>query len=358
MTRAILVYGYVASCKWKKDNHNKFFETFGKDIDIFLAHDPDSESHKYIEDFKKLYSPVSVIDEPITEEDIYLPYVNKFLKTHRGPYYTKTANMTRHYINKKRVVKLLKDYMEKTGKTYEFVCTTRLDLFLNPPIQWDTFEKQSNTIYIPEGLNWGGLNDTMSIGDFNTIEKYANIYDNSIKLLENGCEPFPEILLDTHVKDLGLDIRRFKYNSNLRRPGSNNTNTLPLILNSGAFEQYITYYSKNHTCNILIDDYNDVVFRKIVPENRYFSWFGYNINTGKWLLTFDIKSDTDIDFPFIKTHNPDIFHSVTEIKANTITSISLDLDIEKDTYLIFIFDEIQKILNISFYNVVFTKTRV
>ena len=43
--------------------------------------------------------------------------------------------------------------------------------------------------------------------------------------------------------------------------------------------------------DVIID--NDVVFKKIVPEKKHFSWFGYNISLGKWLLTFDIKSDIE-----------------------------------------------------------------
>jgi hypothetical protein len=356
MTKAILIYGYIASYRWQKENCDRFFTTFGKDIDIFLAHDPHSESYKYIEDFKKLYNPVCIIDEPITEEDIYAPYMRNFLKTHRGFYYVKTNNMTKHYINKKRVVQLVKDYIKKTGKTYEFICTTRLDIYFNPPIQWDMFEKKNGTVYIPSGLDWGGLNDTLCIADLETIEKYAHIYDNSIKLLDSGCEPysnFPEKLLDAHVKDIGLDVRRFEYKSNLRRMVAYKNNTA-LILNNNIYEKYSTYYSKNNICTIVIDTFNDVVFRKIMPEKKYFSWFGYNVGRGKWRLTFDIQSDIEINFPFIKTHDPDIFHPVNDIKANTLTTVSVDLDIEKDTYLIFIFDEVQEILNILFYNISLT----
>jgi len=355
MTKAILIYGNIASFKWSEENYHRFFETFGKDIDIFLSHDSESESYKYIEDFKNYFNPIAIINEPINDTDIYKKYFEIFLKTHRGYYYVKSGNMTKHYINKKRVINLLKENMKKTGKVYDYICMTRLDLRFNTKIPWDSFDKLSNTLYIPEDNDFTGLNDRICIGDFNSIEKYASIYDNSVKLLEDGCEPFPEAILQAHVKDKGLDIKRFKLDTFIVRINSSSNNIRPLILNSSIFEKYTEYFSKTKGCSIMIDNYNDVVFRKIIPEKKYYSWFGYNVSAGKWLLTLDINSDKDISFPFIKTHNPDKFHPVNNIKADTLTTVSVDLNIEKDTYLIFIFDEIQQILNISFYNISLTK---
>ena len=353
MTKAILIYGNIASFKWSEENYNRFFRTFGKDIDIFLSHDSESESYEYIEEFKKRFNPVAIINEPINDTDIYKQFFDIFLKTHRGCYYVNSRNMTKHYINKKRVAILLKEYMKKTGKIYDYICMTRLDLRFDKNIQWDTLEKISNTLYIPEGNDFTGLNDRICIGDFDSIEKYASIYNNSVKLLENGCEPFPEAILEAHVKDLNLHIKRFHLHTFILRINSC-SNNLPLILNNKIFEKYTEYYSTNKACSITIDNNNNLVFRKIIPEKKHFSWFGYNVSAGKWLLTFDIKSDIDIEFPFIKTHNPDKFHPVKNIKANILTSISVNLDIEKNTYLIFIFDDIQIVLNISFYNISLT----
>lgn len=355
MSKAILVYGNIASFKWKEENYTRFFNTFGKDIDIFLSHDPHSESYKYVEEFKQRYKAVAIINEPITETDIYKKYMDEFLKTHYGKYYANTPNMTKHYTNKKRVLKLLKDHIEKTGKVYEYVCMTRLDLLFNKTIEWTTFEKINNTLYIPEGNDFTGLNDRICIGDFDSIEKYASIYDNSIKVLDNGCEPFPEAILNAYVKDLNLNIKRFSLDTFIIRMKEAAQNNRYLILNNGAFEKYLTYYSTNKVSTIVIDDYNNVFFRKIVAQTRYFSWFGYNLDAGKWLLTFDIESSIDINFPFIKTHHPEILHPVKDIKADTLTSISTDINLEKNTSLIFIFDTIPKIINISFYNLTFRK---
>jgi hypothetical protein len=355
MSKAILVYGNIASFKWNEENYQRFFNTFGKDVDVFLSHDLNSESSKYIEEFRQRYNAVAIINDPITERDIYKKYMDEFLKTHYGKYYANTPNMTKHYTNKKRVLKLLKDHMEKTGKVYDYVCMTRLDLLFNKNIEWNTLEKISNTLYIPEGNDFTGLNDRICIGDFDSIEKYANIYDNSVKVLDNGCEPFPEAILAAHVKDIGINIKRFPLDTFIIRLKAVDNNSRSLVLNTGEFEKCTRYYSSNKVCSIMIDDYKDIFFKKIVAQNRYFSWFGYNLDAGKMLLTFDIKSSIDIDFPFIKTHNPDLFHVVKDIKANTLTSISIDLNLEKNSLLIFIFDTIPQIINISFYNITFTK---
>ena len=84
-----------------------------------------------------------------------------------------------------------------------------------------------------------------------------------------------------------------------------------------------------------------------------FSWFGYNINKGNYKLTFSIISSIDIDFPFIKSHNPVIFYKTNYIAKNIETTLSIDLSIENNTDLIFIFDNYNNYCDITFKNIKF-----
>ena len=57
----------------------------------------------------------------------------------------------------------------------------------------------------------------LCIGNVNSIEKYCSIYENSPKLIENGCSPFPELLLSAHINDLDIRVTRFPMEYHIMR---------------------------------------------------------------------------------------------------------------------------------------------
>jgi hypothetical protein len=73
-------------------------------------------------------------------------------------------------------------------------------------------------------------------------------------------------------------------------------------------------------------------------------------------LSFNIVSDVDINFSFIKSHNPVIFYKTKPIKANIEESISITLSLVNKTSVIFIFDNYNNFANIVFKNICFITT--
>ena len=125
-----------------------------------------------------------------------------------------------------------------------------------------------------------------------------------------------------------------------------------LILNNHKLIDNYVYKSNTDSIELLINN-NEINFKKVVLNKMPFSWFGYNINKGNYKLTFSIISSIDIDFPFIKSHNPVIFYKTNYIAKNIETTLSIDLSIENNTDLIFIFDNYNNYCDITFKNIKF-----
>lgn len=354
MRIAVLFYGRIL---FFRDHYENIVNTFGPNVDFFLSHDPELDED--IDEFNKVYKPIAINNDPITELDIYKPYYDKYFKIFPDAnVYRSSKNMTKHFLNKRRVIELLKSHIQATGAKYDYVCMTRIDMNYQNTINWSNITPLENTIYVPDGNDYGGLNDRICIGNFKTIEKYSSIYINSLKFIQEAFESnnkimFPEIILDYHIKDLKIDIKRFPLQYNIIR-----LNSLPcsnLIINKNTFNKNTKYYSITNSISIeCIDD--TIHFKKIIETKSWFSWFGYELEPGSYTLSFIIMSDRDIEFPFIKRHNSNDYFTTRPIKANILETISVDITIDpSDFKILFIFDDLIGYINITLYNICFTK---
>jgi hypothetical protein len=129
-----------------------------------------------------------------------------------------------------------------------------------------------------------------------------------------------------------------------------------LLLNKYKFLDGYAYTSVTRSVEIEKKN-NDVMFKKIVCDTQPFSWFGYEMEKGTYNLSFNIVSDVDINFSFIKSHNPVIFYKTKLIKANIEESISITLNLVNKTSVVFIFDNYNNFVNISFKNICFIPTK-
>ncbi len=177
-------------------------------IDIFYS--SDNEKLEEIQKFVKLYRPISINNDAIVDRIDFTkyPYPDKHP-------YTNYDNMSRHFINKKRVFHLLEQYKEKTSTVYDIVLATRLDL------QFDTFyipTPEQNTLYIPEGEDHSGINDRFAMGDTESMKKYMNLYDTCEYILENRlAKPHPEQLALANIKHHTLTVKRVDIHCELVR---------------------------------------------------------------------------------------------------------------------------------------------
>jgi hypothetical protein len=196
MRIAVLVFGRLNRCV---NHYENIIESLGvNEVDFFVSSDNCDES--LLKDFIGLYKPKSYNNNPIT--------YNYDLSRYKGRRYETCIDiMTRHFINKNRVLRLLDEYIEKTKVEYDCVLSLRVDCVFKHGIFFDSIEE--NTIYIPNGFDWveNGINDQIAYGTLEVMRKYNSI--DPIILLEKKLSiPHPETLNCANIKFHKLLVKR------------------------------------------------------------------------------------------------------------------------------------------------------
>jgi len=202
MRIAVLFYGRI-----KHYEKKYMFSALPNTAHIDFFYSADGEPQHLIDDFCALYKPKAVINEKI----VYDLDLNKYPHPH-----TNVHNMTCHFINLKRVFKLLENYISNNNEKYDVIISIRHDLCIENQLELLTPLK--NTVYIPSECDYNGINDRFAFGDIEAMKKYMNIYDNCEHLLENNyCFACPEMLTLANIKYCKLDVQRFDVKYNIYR---------------------------------------------------------------------------------------------------------------------------------------------
>jgi hypothetical protein len=195
MKLAVLFYGRI---KGYRNTYSSFKKTFdGHDVDIFYSCDAEDDS--LIRDFTSLYSPIAICNEKITYTVDFGAFPNVETNVH---------NMTCHFINKMRVFQLLERHIQTSGTVYDSIISTRLDIIYTSPIPFCIEEKE--TIGIPEGNDYGGVNDQIAFGTLETMRVYMNIFTSAEAILKDKkCRAHPETLNMVLLRNNRIYIDRF-----------------------------------------------------------------------------------------------------------------------------------------------------
>jgi hypothetical protein len=176
-------------------------------IDVFYSCDNDPVES--IDKFVDMCKPVSVINDTISSYVDFSQYPIMNPEIHR-PNYT---NMARHFINKKRVFTIFEEYIHTSGIVYDLVISARLDIHLDT---LSILTPAPNTIYIPEGHDYFGINDRFAMGNVDVMKKYMMIYDSAVHILESKLsDPHPESLTLANIKYQLLVIERITLNTQI-----------------------------------------------------------------------------------------------------------------------------------------------
>jgi hypothetical protein len=196
---AVLVYGRLNKAK---EHFKNITDTLGE-VDYFAS--SDNSPQECLEDFVNLYKPILYTNDPI---------VHSYKLDHYPsiPYETHLDNMVRHFINKKRVFELMK----QSGKKYNVIISLRIDTVITQPFDLIVMPRH---IYIPIGNDHReGINDQIALGDELAMEKYMNIVDTMIHLLDTGLSfPHPERLTFVNLCFHQIAIVRFTLEYHLNR---------------------------------------------------------------------------------------------------------------------------------------------
>lgn len=179
---------------------HKFMKLY--DVDIFISLDM-NKPNKDVADFKNEFN---VVGE-------YYELYNKTLKKNppfRSEETTERTTLAMFYHNF-MAMNLIIDHMKKTGMTYDVVVKFRADVSSN-----DLFiipqHIMSNTLYIPNGSNFRGINDQIAFGPMLPMTIYCSLYNHVPKYIYVEQAIFnPEFLLMFHINHNNINIMRFEY---------------------------------------------------------------------------------------------------------------------------------------------------
>lgn len=106
-------------------------------------------------------------------------------------------------------------YYEKINHfRYDRVIRARFDLAFE---SFPAISPIPDTIYIPSGFDHrGGINDLLSLGNRETMEKVCLLFRNLLQYANSGIGFHPESILRRHLDLSGLDIERFDIKYKLR----------------------------------------------------------------------------------------------------------------------------------------------
>jgi mannosyltransferase OCH1-like enzyme/glycosyltransferase involved in cell wall biosynthesis len=241
------------------------------------------------------------------------------------------------------------EHLKQFNIDYSYCMLLRPDFeFINEMPLFNQIE--DNNIYFkhwhPRCIDHGWFGTSKTI-----INQLFNIYTN-IKTNIMNIRPIEESNCNNEIIHKNTEMNNIKVNVINGKLNGQVCYDRTLILDNHIFIDNYIYTSLTNSVEININNKN-INFKKIIPNKITHSWVGYNIKKGNYVLTFDILSSIDIDFPFIKSHSPICFHKTKFIKKNVEDSLSVELNIENDTIIIFIFDDYNNYADITFKNIKF-----
>ena len=121
------------------------------------------------------------------------------------------------------------------------------------------------------------------------------------------------------------------------------------------FINNLPYYSINNDAKLVVND-TKINFSKLKKNICSYAWFNYNIDEkGDYNITFEILSDKNINFNFIKFKDNTI-SSIFHIKENELTKVSFDTQSKiNNNKMIIIFNKYEDLINITITNLKITK---
>ena len=106
---------------------------------------------------------------------------------------------------------LIAAYQEKHSVQFDCILFFRADI--DSPEVINITIPQENTIHIPEGYDWGGINYQVAYGNYAAMKTYSELVNNIQKLCgEQGVYYHSETLLKRYLENENLNIVRFPFN--------------------------------------------------------------------------------------------------------------------------------------------------
>lgn len=213
MKLAILFSGRIH--KFKEHYENIMTNIVGNHTaDFFLSHSP--ELKEDLESFEQIYHPKKINNAEIVFATDYSSF-----KLHP---LTNMHNFMSMWYNRKRVFNELIEYMISTNTVYDIIVSLRLDAFNDEKLDFEQLIQQSKlrneeaqqVVFIPEEHDWGGINDQLAFGNFESMQIYMSLYDDIWTLMKEQPQFGPETILLGHLLKNDMCVYRFPFKYRLK----------------------------------------------------------------------------------------------------------------------------------------------
>lgn len=98
---------------------------------------------------------------------------------------------------------------------YDIYVRIRPDIKLNGRMDFKQYDCTGNNIYIPQGLDYGGVNDQFAFGSYEVMKKYYSVYINCHELWrDDGITWHSEGMQLANLNKQGVNIVRFGFPQN------------------------------------------------------------------------------------------------------------------------------------------------
>jgi hypothetical protein len=211
MKVAIFFSGRVKGFEAVKDHLEKFKREYSADFYVSCGSHEES-FHNFIKEF-------SIEESRCKFEEVKIP---KEFKTLRKATETKLENCSSMFFHNKNCIELIKG----SGIPYDIVVKYRADINSDKILDLRSSKTnlkrlnfnypiypivQENTVYIPKGNDFGGLNDQIAYGDLCAMEKYCAVFSNIVKICNDGHRFHPETLVMRNLERERVNVARFDY---------------------------------------------------------------------------------------------------------------------------------------------------
>jgi hypothetical protein len=92
--------------------------------------------------------------------------------------------------------------------TFDVYVRMRPDLMFNGPLKLQ--KPEPKTVYIPQGMDYGGINDQCAYGDYDSMKVYYQVFENYHFLWrDKGITFNSEVMQKANLEDKGINVVRF-----------------------------------------------------------------------------------------------------------------------------------------------------
>jgi hypothetical protein len=171
---------------------------------------------------QKLYDALGMSSEQIhNEKTPTAPDYVLYLGDRTPPEY---QFMYSAFYQQNKTFELLEKYEERHRIKYDCIVVYRADIEARESL--NITELKANTIYIPEGDNWGGVSALFAYGRRDVMKAYSTLFQSLDPLCKKGIQepripPYKDVgvnhefLILLHMKANNIEIKRFAHDYNL-----------------------------------------------------------------------------------------------------------------------------------------------